>query len=63
MVILGGGVIEGIPELVPMVEKRVRTSALQTPLEGLRITTAALGNKAGVIGAAAMARSLLRREK
>jgi hypothetical protein len=41
------------------VENRVRAQALQTAVEGLRITTAALGNKAGVIGAAALARNLI----
>ncbi len=59
LIILGGSVILGIPDLVAMVEKRVRKHALQTPVEGLRIITAALGNKAGVIGAAALARDLL----
>jgi glucokinase len=59
LIILGGSVIIGLPDLVPMAEKRVRTLALQTPLTGLRITTAALGNKAGVIGAAALARYLV----
>ena len=58
LIILGGSVILGLPDLVPMVEKRVRSLALQTPTEKLRITTAALGNKAGVIGAAALARNL-----
>ena len=60
LVILGGSVILGLPDIVPIIEKRVRDQALQTPVENLRITTAALGNKAGVIGAAALARSLIR---
>jgi glucokinase len=59
LIILGGSVILGLPDLVGMVEKRVHEHALQTPLEGLRIVTAALGNKAGVIGAAAIARNLI----
>ena len=59
LLILGGGVIEGLPDLLPMVEKRVLAQALPTPAKTLRITTGALGNKAGVIGAAALARSLL----
>jgi len=59
LIILGGSVIMGLPELVPAVEKKVREQALQTPAERLTITTAALGNKAGVIGAAAQARSLV----
>jgi glucokinase len=60
LIILGGSVILGFPDLLPAVEKRVRELALQKPLEELRITTAALGNKAGVIGAAALARQLIR---
>jgi glucokinase len=58
LIIVGGSVIIGLPDLVPLVEKRVHSLALQTPLENLRITTAKLGNKAGVIGAAALARNL-----
>jgi glucokinase len=57
LIILGGGVIQGFPELLPLVENRVRLFALQTALENLRITTGILGNKAGVIGAAAMVRT------
>jgi glucokinase len=59
LIILGGSVILGLPDLVAAVEKRVRQYALQTATAGLRITTAALGNKAGVIGAAALARHLV----
>lgn len=62
LVILGGSVILGLPDIVPMLDKRVRDQALQTPVENLRITTAALGNKAGVIGAAVLARSLIGRK-
>lgn len=57
LLILGGGVIQGLPEYVPMIERSVRASALETAVEHLRIVTAALGNKAGVIGAAALARN------
>jgi glucokinase len=60
MIILGGSVILGIPDLIPAVEARVKAQALQTPVEGLKITTAALGNKAGVIGAAALARDTIK---
>jgi glucokinase len=53
--ILGGGVIEGIPEIVEMIEKQVRTRALAAATSHLTITTAKLHNDAGVIGAAALA--------
>lgn len=55
--ILGGGVLEGLPELASMVEDPVRAQALESAVRGLRIARAALGNQAGVIGAAAMART------
>jgi glucokinase len=61
VMILGGGVIEGLPELVYSVEQEVRVRALKVAVEGLRITKAALGGDAGVIGAAALARSKKRR--
>jgi glucokinase len=56
LLILGGGVIQGLPQLVSMIESRVRARALETAVERLRVTTAILGNNAGVIGAAALAR-------
>lgn len=62
LIILGGSVILGLPDIVPMVEKRVRDQALQTPVENLRITISSLGNKAGVIGAAALARDAVWRK-
>lgn len=55
LIVLGGGVIQGLPKYVSIVEHIVRLNALEAALEGLRIVTAALGNKAGVIGAAALA--------
>ncbi len=54
--ILGGGVLEGLPELATFVEGPVRTHALEAAVRGLRVVRAALGNQAGVVGAAAMAR-------
>ncbi len=61
LIILGGSVIQGIPDLLFLAEKRVRSLALPTPVKDLRLTLAALGNKAGVIGAAAVARDLLQK--
>lgn len=54
--ILGGGVIEGVPEIAEMVEKPVRAHALAAATRQLRFSRAALGNDAGVVGAAAIAR-------
>jgi len=56
LIVLGGGVIQGLPEYVSLVKRIVHIKALQAALEGLCIVTAALGNRAGVIGAAALAR-------
>jgi len=54
--ILGGGVIEGLPELISLVEKETRHKALESSLQKLRIVKATLGDNAGVIGAARLAR-------
>ena len=56
VVILGGGVIEGLPELVQTVKEGVLQRALAAAAEQVSIVKAALGGHAGVIGAAAMAR-------
>ena len=48
--------VEGLPELVEMAQERVPRYALAVAAEPLRITNAALGGHAGVIGAAALAR-------
>ncbi|MFP5213091.1 MAG: ROK family protein [Acidobacteriota bacterium] len=54
-IILGGGVIEGMPELVGRVDKGVREQALEAATRSLSVVRASLGNDAGVIGAAAFA--------
>lgn len=59
LVILGGGVIEGLPELVDMVRDGVPARALAAPLQRLRIVKAELGPHAGAVGAAAWARDAL----
>ncbi|MEE8418722.1 MAG: ROK family protein [Dehalococcoidales bacterium] len=56
LVVLGGGVIQGMPEYLPMTEEIVRRDALESALEGISIVAPALGGKAGAIGAAALAR-------
>jgi glucokinase len=59
LLVLGGGVIEGLPGIVGMVEKGVRMHALGSAVENLSVVKAALGNKAGVIGAADLARNFV----
>ncbi len=56
LLVLGGGVIQGLSGYVRKVERTVRENALQAAVEGLRIVTTTLSDKAGVIGAAALAR-------
>ena len=59
LIILGGGVIEGMPELISAVQEGVMEKALLTAVENLKVVKAALGNKAGVVGAAALAQSMI----
>ncbi|MDP6078276.1 MAG: ROK family protein [Acidimicrobiales bacterium] len=59
MVVLGGGVVEGLPELVGTVETGVRRQALDAATASLDIVKAELGGFAGVVGAALLARELL----
>jgi glucokinase len=59
LIVLGGGVIEGIPELIQMIETQTKKEALKPAIENLRFTQASLGGKAGVVGAAALAQYTL----
>jgi glucokinase len=52
--ILGGGVIEGMPELVGRVDQGIRQRALSAACEGLHVLRAQLHNNAGIIGAAVL---------
>jgi glucokinase len=54
--ILGGGVIEGLPELVERIARGVAQEGLQAATESLQVLPARLHGEAGVIGAAALAR-------
>ncbi len=57
--ILGGGVIEGVPWLVDRVNREVHRRALTMAGAPLQVLGSQLGNDAGVIGAAIMANRLL----
>ncbi len=59
VLVLGGGVIEGIPELIQIVKEVVPTLALEASVGELEIVKASLGADAGVIGAAALAQDLV----
>lgn len=53
--IFGGGIIEGMPDLIKNVEKGVRKRALKAATASLKILPAQLHQDAGVVGAAALA--------
>jgi glucokinase len=53
--ILGGGVMQGLPELLDRIAQGIRTSALNAASEGLEVLPAKLQNDAGVVGAATLA--------
>jgi glucokinase len=53
--ILGGGIIDGLPALVDTIGKGVQQRALAAATERLRVIPSALGDDAGVIGAATLA--------
>jgi glucokinase len=53
--ILGGGVMQGLPELLGHIDTGVRRAALNAASEGLQVLPAQLGNNAGVVGAASLA--------
>ena len=53
--ILGGGVLEGMPELLPRIALGVASRALDTPFAGCSIVPARLRADAGTVGAATFA--------
>ena len=59
LLILGGGVIQGIPAYVSMIDPLVRSNALEAASDDLHIVKAALGGKAAAVGAAALAQHKL----
>ena len=53
-IIFGGGVMEGLPEFIQLIDQGARQRALVAALEPLEIVAAELGGQAGTIGAAVM---------
>ena len=53
--ILGGGVMAGLPELTGRIEAGIRGAALNAATEGLEVLPARLKGDAGVVGAATLA--------
>lgn len=60
LLILGGGIIEGLPELIKIVEEEIRRRALRTSVDNLSIVKAALGKESGIMGAAALAQEIIK---
>jgi glucokinase len=56
IVVLGGGVIEALPEIVTVVQEHVHRFALPAARDAVRIERASLAGSAGVVGAAVLAR-------
>jgi glucokinase len=61
-IILGGGLIDGLPEFVDAIDKGVREIALKAATQSLEITKPKLGKEVGVIGSAAAIFKLLKEE-
>lgn len=58
LVLLCGGVAAAAPHYMPALEREVRARTFRTMSEGLRVRVGTLDTDAGVVGAAAVARSL-----
>ncbi|HLI12566.1 MAG TPA: ROK family protein [Alphaproteobacteria bacterium] len=56
VLVLGGGVLDGLPELLDLAEREARARALDAASRPLRIVKAELGPDAGAVGAAARIR-------
>lgn len=54
-IVLGGGIVEGMPELIALIDGGVRRRALPAATSRLEICASKLGNEAGIIGAAVLA--------
>lgn len=61
LLILGGGIVEGLPGLVEIAERELGRRALAAALRPLRVVRSRLGADAGVIGSAFFAREAARK--
>ena len=60
MIVLGGGVVEALDkDFIKDIRKAAKKYALPDTLKGVQIVRAQLGDDAGVLGAAALARQRL----
>jgi glucokinase len=64
VIVLGGGVIEAVgDDIIGVIKKWTRKTAFAFSLKGVRIEKAQLGDDAGIMGAAMLARELLARRR
>lgn len=61
--IIGGGFIDGMPEMIQIIERGIKEIALQAATQSLEVHRARLEKKAGVIGAAAAIFDQLKRKE
>ena len=57
-IVIGGGVIESVPMLFEVAERRARKEALEIPGKAVQIVRAQLGDFSGVTGAALLGSGL-----
>lgn len=60
--ILGGGFIDGMPEMIEVIDKGIRENALKAATQSLEVVKAKLGKQTGVIGSAAAIFNILKLE-
>lgn len=58
--ILGGGFVEGMPEIIEIVDKGVKNDSLKAATKSLEVVRAKLGKEQGVLGSAAVIFNLLK---
>lgn len=58
--ILGGGLIEGMPEIISAIDEGVRKDSLKAATKSLEIVRAKLGKELGILGSAAVIFDLLK---
>lgn len=58
--IIGGGLVEGMPEIIDMIDKGVRNQALIAATKSLEVVRAKLGKELGVLGSAGFIFNLLK---
>ncbi|WP_228840692.1 ROK family protein [Candidatus Protochlamydia phocaeensis] len=61
--IIGGGIVDGWPEIISFINAGVREKALKVATRDLQIVPAKLGKEVGVIGSAAMVLDFLNSQK